>query len=47
MRWWKRVTCFFIPDPDSAVIDSFCSIPALSMTGDEMIIDAPENRPPR
>ena len=35
----------FIPDPDTAVIDPFCSIPTLSMTGNAMIIDAPENRP--
>ncbi|MBR2047760.1 MAG: type I glutamate--ammonia ligase [Oscillospiraceae bacterium] len=35
----------FIPDPDTAVIDPFCSIPTLSMTGNAMIIDHPENRP--
>ena len=35
----------FIPDPDTAVIDPFCTIPTLSMTGNAMIIDAPENRP--
>ena len=35
----------FIPDPDTAVIDPFCDIPTLSMTGNAMIIDAPENRP--
>ena len=35
----------FIPDPDTAVIDPFCEIPTLSMTGNAMIIDAPENRP--
>ena len=35
----------FIPDPDTAVIDSFCEIPTLSMTGNAMIIDSPENRP--
>ncbi len=35
----------FIPDPDTAVIDPFCSIPTLSMTGNAMIIDSPENRP--
>ena len=35
----------FIPDPDTAVIDPFCSIPTLSMTGNAMIIDNPENRP--
>ena len=35
----------FIPDPNTAVIDPFCQIPTLSMTGDAMIIDAPSNRP--
>ncbi|MBR2900928.1 MAG: type I glutamate--ammonia ligase [Clostridia bacterium] len=35
----------FIPDPDTAVIDPFCSIPTLSMTGNAMIIESPENRP--
>ena len=35
----------FIPAPDTAVIDPFCSIPTLSMTGNAMIIDTPENRP--
>ena len=35
----------FIPDPDTAVIDPFCTIPTLSMTGTAMIIDAPEYRP--
>ena len=35
----------FIPDPDTALIDPFCSIPTLSMTGNAMIIDTPENRP--
>ena len=35
----------FIPDPDTAVIDPFCSIATLSMTGNAMIIDTPENRP--
>ena len=35
----------FIPDPDTAVIDPFCEIPTLSMTGDAMIIDTPANRP--
>ncbi|MBQ2964461.1 MAG: type I glutamate--ammonia ligase [Clostridia bacterium] len=35
----------FIPDPDTAVIDPFCSVPTLSMTGNAMIIDSPENRP--
>lgn len=35
----------FIPDPDTAVIDPFCQIPTLSMTGNAMIIDTPQNRP--
>ena len=35
----------FIPDPDTAVIDPFCAVPTLSMTGNAMIIDNPENRP--
>ncbi len=35
----------FIPDPDTAIIDPFCDIPTLSMTGNAMIIDNPVNRP--
>ena len=35
----------FIPDPDTAVIDPFCTVPTLSMTGNAMIIDTPQNRP--
>lgn len=35
----------FIPDLDTAVVDPFCQIPTLSMTGNAMIIDNPENRP--
>ncbi len=35
----------FIPDPDTAQIDPFCEIPTLSMTGNAMIIDSPQNRP--
>ena len=35
----------FIPDPDTAMIDPFCAIPTLTMTGNAMIIDTPENRP--
>ena len=35
----------FIPDPDTALIDPFCAIPTLSMTGNAMIIDSPQNRP--
>ncbi len=35
----------FIPDLDTAVVDPFCEIPTLSMTGNAMIIDHPANRP--
>ena len=35
----------FIPDPDTAVIDPFCEIPTLSMTGNAMIIGNPDNKP--
>ena len=35
----------FIPDLDTAMVDPFCSVPTLSMTGDAMIIDYPDNRP--
>ncbi len=35
----------FIPDPDTAMIDPFCSIPTLSMTGNAMIIGKNENQP--
>ncbi len=35
----------FIPDPDTAQVDPFCDIPTLSMTGNAMIIDNPNNRP--
>ena len=35
----------FIPDLDTAMVDPFCEIPTLSMTGNAMIIDHPENRP--
>ena len=35
----------FIPDLDTAVVDPFCEIPTLSMTGNVMIIDTPSNRP--
>ncbi len=35
----------FIPDPETAMIDPFCEIKTLSMTGNAMIIDYPENRP--
>ncbi len=35
----------FIPDIETAIIDPYCSIPTLSITGNAMIIDYPENRP--
>ncbi len=35
----------FIPDLDTAIIDPFCAVPTLSVTGNAMIIDYPENRP--
>ncbi len=35
----------FIPDPSTAMIDPFCEIPTLSMSGNAMIIDSPQNRP--
>ena len=35
----------FIPDLDTAMVDPFCEIPTLSMTGNAMIIDTPHNRP--
>ena len=35
----------FIPDPDTAMIDPFCEVKTLSMSGNAMIIDNPDNRP--
>ena len=35
----------FIPDLDTAMVDPFCEIPTLSLTGNAMIIDYPKNRP--
>ena len=35
----------FIPDLDTAVVDPYCQIPTLSITGNAMVIDYPENRP--
>ena len=35
----------FIPDPDTAMVDPFCEIPTLTMSGNAMIIDSPANRP--
>ncbi len=34
----------FVPDPDTAKMDPFTAVPTLSMTGDVMIIEQPENR---
>ncbi|MBQ8165210.1 MAG: type I glutamate--ammonia ligase [Clostridia bacterium] len=35
----------FIPDLETAIIDPFCEIKTLSITGNAMVIDYPENRP--
>ena len=35
----------FIPDLDTALVDPFCEVPTLSITGNAMVIDYPENRP--
>ena len=35
----------YIPDPDTARIDPFCGIKTLSMIGNAMVIDHPNNRP--
>jgi len=35
----------FIPDVTTAMVDPFCQIPTLSISGNAMIIDYPENRP--
>ena len=35
----------FIPDLDTAVVDAFCEVPTLSVTGNAMVIDYPTNRP--
>ncbi len=35
----------FIPDLDTAMVDPFCAVPTLSITGNAMVIDYPENRP--
>ncbi|MBE6993518.1 MAG: type I glutamate--ammonia ligase [Ruminococcaceae bacterium] len=35
----------YIPDLDTAMIDPFCEIKTLSMIGNAMVIDYPENRP--
>ena len=35
----------FIPDLNTALVDTFCEVPTLSFTGNAMVIDYPENRP--
>ena len=35
----------YIPDLETAMIDPFCSVKTLSMIGNAMIIDYPQNRP--
>ena len=35
----------FVPDLSTAVVDPFAEIPTLTMIGDVMVIDRPENRP--
>lgn len=35
----------FIPDIATAVVDPFIEAPTLSMIGDVMVIEHPENRP--
>lgn len=35
----------YIPDLDTAMIDPFCGIKTLSMIGNAMVIDTPQNRP--
>ena len=35
----------FIPDLDTAMIDPFCEVATLSMSGNAMIIDTPNNKP--
>ena len=35
----------FIPDLDTAIVDPYCEIPTLSITGNAMVIDYPANRP--
>ncbi len=35
----------FVPDLDSATVDQFAAISTLSMIGDVMVIDRPQNRP--
>ena len=35
----------FVPDLESATVDPFAEVPTLTMIGDVMVIDHPENRP--
>ena len=35
----------FIPDVTTAMVDPFCEVPTLSISGNALIIDYPENRP--
>ncbi len=35
----------FVPDLESAAVDPFAEVPTLTMIGDVMVIDRPENRP--
>jgi len=35
----------FVPDLSTAVVDPFAEVPTLTMIGDVMVIDRPENRP--
>lgn len=35
----------FVPDLESATVDPFAEVPTLTMIGDVMVIDRPENRP--
>ena len=35
----------FIPDLDTALVDPFCGVTTLSITGNAMVIDYPNNRP--
>ncbi|MBQ9188982.1 MAG: glutamine synthetase beta-grasp domain-containing protein, partial [Clostridia bacterium] len=35
----------YIPDLDTAIIDPFCAVKTLSLIGNAMIIDTPQNRP--
>jgi glutamine synthetase len=35
----------FLPDLSSAAVDPFSAVPTLSMAGDVMVIDTPQNRP--